>query len=128
MSQKMRMKVAADVSQYPKVLDWVEVGVSSSQIQLCVEEIFINICSYAYPEKRGDVEILLQNIDGQVEIEFIDDGIEFNPLEYKRQKPIDQPGGFGIYIVNHLMDEIKYERKNNQNHLRLKKLIKPEKT
>ncbi|MFZ4772404.1 MAG: ATP-binding protein [Chlamydiia bacterium] len=121
MSTEMRLKVPADISQYPKVLDWVESVVTSSQIQLVVEEIFINICSYAYPDKRGEVEIILKKNGGFVEIEFIDEGLEFNPLDYRRQKPIDEPGGFGIYIVNHLMDEVVYERKNEQNSLKLKK-------
>jgi anti-sigma regulatory factor (Ser/Thr protein kinase) len=117
----MRLKVPADISQYPKVLDWVESGIASSQIQLCVEEIFINICSYAYPEKKGEVEIVFRKNAEDVEFEFIDTGIEFNPLEYRRQKPIDEPGGFGIYIVNHLMDSVTYERRNDQNHLKLTK-------
>ena len=121
MSREMRLKVPADISQYPKVLDWVESGIASSQIQLCVEEIFINICSYAYPEKKGEVEIVFRKNAEDVKFEFIDTGIEFNPLEYRRQKPIDEPGGFGIYIVNHLMDSVTYERRNDQNHLKLTK-------
>ena len=121
MSAEMRLRVAANISQYPKVLDWVESMVGSSQIQLVVEEIFINICSYAYPDKRGEVEIVLRKDGDQVEIEFIDEGLEFNPLEFRRQKPIDEPGGFGIYIVNHLMDEVIYERKADKNLLRIKK-------
>jgi serine/threonine-protein kinase RsbW len=124
MSQELRMKVPADVAQYPKVLDWVESVVKSSQIQLVVEEIFINICSYAYPEKTGEVEIVLIKDEDQLQLEFIDNGLEFNPLEYRRQKPIDEPGGFGIYIVNHLMDQVTYERRDEQNHLKITKNIK----
>ncbi len=125
MSNEMRLRVQAEISQYPKVLDWVESQVASSQIQLVVEEIFINICSYAYPDQRGEIEIILKKEDDLVEIEFVDEGVEFNPLEYRRQKPLDEPGGFGIYIVNHLMDEVIYERKNEQNFLKLKKNLKP---
>jgi anti-sigma regulatory factor (Ser/Thr protein kinase) len=128
MSHELRLKVPADIAQYPKVLDWVESVVSSSQIQLVVEEIFINICSYAYPEKPGEVEIVLSKDGDEVEIEFIDDGTEFNPLEYRRQKPIDEPGGFGIYIVNHLMDDVQYERRNEQNRLKVKKNLTVKKT
>jgi len=124
MSQEMRLKVPADISQYPKVLDWIETGIASSQIQLCVEEIFINICSYAYPDTKGEVEIIFHKKDDEVHIEFIDDGLEFNPLDYRRQKPIDEPGGFGIYIVSHLMDDVSYERRNDQNHLRVIKSFK----
>lgn len=123
MSQEMRLKVPADISQYPKVLEWIETGISSSQIQLCVEEIFINICTYAYPDKKGDVEIVFRKINEDVEIEFIDQGEEFNPLEYRRQKPLDEPGGFGIYIVTHLMDAVIYDRRNDQNHLTVVKKI-----
>ena len=28
------------------------------QLSLIAEEVFVNICSYAYPEKDGDIEVV----------------------------------------------------------------------
>jgi serine/threonine-protein kinase RsbW len=57
-----------------------------------------------------------------------DDGIPFNPLEKKDPEiPAElidvKIGGLGINIVRKLMDDIRYERKQDKNRLMLKKFI-----
>ena len=54
---------------------------AQTQIDLSVEEIYVNIANYAYPEKDGKCEIHLSMKDDSVEIVFIDSGIPYNPLE-----------------------------------------------
>ena len=97
-------------------------------ISVMVEEIFVNIASYAYKEKEGVADIILDFAGDDVKITFIDSGVEFNPLA-KEDPDITLSaeerniGGLGIYMVKQTMDEVIYERKNNQNILSIKKMI-----
>lgn len=97
-----------------------------------LEEIFVNIASYAYvgTEYENDPKMQLGTLikDGFLYMVFIDKGIEFNPLLKKdpdlevsvEEKPI---GGMGIYMVKQWANEIAYERIDNQNILMVKKQI-----
>ena len=53
------------------------------QIELAVEEVFVNIASYAYGPEGGNAEIGCQVMKDplRVVIRFADQGIPFNPLE-----------------------------------------------
>ena len=55
-------------------------------------------------------------------VEFIDNGIEFNPLlkeSPKTPKNIEEAeiGGLGIFLTKELADELEYKYENDENHL-----------
>lgn len=97
---------------------------SQTQIDVAIDEIFSNIANYAYKTGEGEVTISVDFDDtlNKVLITFIDNGIQYNPLE-KVDPDITlsaeerEIGGLGIYIVKKTMDEITYEYKNGQNIL-----------
>ena len=65
---------------------------------------------------------------GTPSVEFIDNGIEFNPLLRKDPqipKTIDeaQVGGLGIYFTKKLADECYYHYTNDENHLKIIKNV-----
>ncbi len=99
-------------------------------IEEAVEEIFVNIAKYAYPVDGGDAIIEVNtNIDPHyIQIIFIDQGIQYNPLE-KEDPNFNIPladrqiGGLGIYMVKNLMDNIEYEYDNQQNKLTIIKYL-----
>ena len=98
------------------------------QIDLSVEEVFVNIAHYAYPEKEGDAEIRLSEADGVVTLVFADAGIPYDPLQ--REDPDvtlsaeeRKIGGLGILLVKKNMDEVSYSYENGRNVLTLKKRI-----
>lgn len=101
------------------------------QMELAVEEIFVNICRYAYGQKRGKAKLVLEKTkekEGAM-IRISDQGIPYDPLE--REDPDislgvqeREPGGLGIFFVKQLMDEVKYERSKNENQLILIKYRK----
>ena len=102
---------------------------AQTQIDLSIEEIFVNIASYAYPDGEGSCKIKLLMDDCNVHIVFIDSGIKYNPLE--KADPDNtlsaserQIGGLGIFLVKKNMDDVLYEYKDNQNILTLVKKIK----
>ena len=94
-------------------------------IRICAEEIFINIASYAYPEKDGAVQIEEEVDEGIIRIMFADEGLPYNPLE-KEDPDITasaqdrEVGGLGIFMVKQMADEIRYEYKENRNCLYMK--------
>lgn len=100
------------------------------QIQMAVEEIFVNIASYAYQPESGTVKI---GVEVQEEpltavITFLDHGIPYDPLS--RESPdLDIPieerdvGGLGIYLVKEIMDDVSYEYRDGQNMLTLTKRL-----
>lgn len=95
------------------------------EIDIAVEEIFVNISDYAYGGSPGPVRIQIE-IDEGVTVTFIDEGVEFDPL--KRADPdITLPekersvGGLGIYIVKKSMDEMTYRYDEGRNILTIRK-------
>ena len=97
------------------------------QIDVAVEEIFVNIASYAY-EDTGDVLIQLdvRENPAQVAITFTDSGVPFDPT--KREDPdvtlsADQRqiGGLGIFMARKTMDSMTYERTEGHNVLTITK-------
>jgi serine/threonine-protein kinase RsbW len=96
-----------------------------SEIELCVEEVLVNIFSYAYPNAPGDVEITCRSgPEGTLIVEIVDSGIPFNILSSDDPDislNIDERnvGGLGIYFVKQLMDRLEYRRENDKNFLTL---------
>ncbi len=94
------------------------------KIDVAVEEIFINIASYAYGNEVGNAEIILDINDSNTKatITFVDEGIPYNPLE--KDDPDTtlsaderQIGGLGIFIVKKSMDSIEYKNQEGKNIL-----------
>lgn len=103
-----------------------------NQVRLSCEEVLVNVISYAYPQRTGEVEIIfdLSEDKGTLFIQFIDEGISYNPLlkpDPDLEAPIEDRGigGLGVYLYKTIMDEVLYERKNEKNVLTfIKKLQK----
>lgn len=98
------------------------------QIDVAVEEIFVNIARYAYPKGTGRATLRVDVQDGVAALAFIDDGVPFDPLARPdpdvtlpaEERPI---GGLGIYMVKKSMDSVSYAREDGQNVLTLRKRI-----
>ncbi len=93
-------------------------------IDVAVEEIFVNIASYAYGDSTGNTTINI-DVDGassKATITFIDSGTPYNPLE-KPDPDVTlsaeerQIGGLGIFIVKKSMDDVSYKYEDGKNML-----------
>lgn len=101
------------------------------QIDIAVEEIYVNIAHYAYHPEVGQATICCA-VGGdplQVTIQFSDSGRPYNPL--KKEDPDTslsaeerQIGGLGIYMVKKSMDDIAYDYENGKNVLTIKKIFR----
>ena len=103
---------------------------SRIQINIVIDEIFGNICHYAYKDSVGAVTVRVEsgNTPKAVFLTFIDNGIPYNPLETEDPDITSSSeerkiGGLGIYLVKKNMDEMKYEYVNQQNRLWMEKRL-----
>ena len=103
---------------------------SSMGICVAVEEIFVNIASYAYPDGDGDASLSFGFNENERLMTLVikDNGVPFNPLE-KAEPDITLPadereiGGLGIFITKKTMDTVSYAYKNGENILTMTKKI-----
>lgn len=99
-----------------------------AHINIAVDELYINVASYAYGEGEGPVTIRVETLPEEraVCVTFIDAGQPFDPLaapEPDVTLPRSQRriGGLGILMVKKMMDEVSYEYADGQNILRIRK-------
>ena len=100
------------------------------QIRLAVEEIFVNISSYAYDPAVGPAEVSCEVLDDplRVVIQFLDGGKPFDPLaredaDTSEEALMGRIGGLGILLVKETMDDVSYEYKNGKNVLTILKKL-----
>ncbi|MBQ7195958.1 MAG: ATP-binding protein [Synergistaceae bacterium] len=134
--QNNKLDIEADVNNLDTVLAFVDeqlekYGCSPKiqmQIDVAVEEIFVNIANYAYNPEIGlaGISVETQEEPLAVTITFTDNGVPYDPL--KKPDPDvtlsaeeRQIGGLGIYMVKKSMDNISYEYKDGRNILTIKK-------
>ena len=101
------------------------------QIDVALDEVFANICNYAYPDRTDKpawVRFEVLDEGRKVRITFEDEGIPFNPLLIPAPDTtlsLEERGigGYGIFIVRRTMDEVTYERHENRNVLSFTKVL-----
>jgi anti-sigma regulatory factor (Ser/Thr protein kinase) len=93
-----------------------------AHMELAIEEIVVNICSYAYQTPPGEFTVRVTDDAAALTVEFEDNGIPFDPLSLE-DPDVDRPlqereeGGLGILLVRRIMDEVYYKRDNGLNRL-----------
>lgn len=97
----------------------------AGRLELVVEELVVNIGSYAYPDGGGDMEVdcVLGPDANRFCLILRDWGAAFDPLD--RAAPdieggLDErePGGLGIFLVREMADECTYHRNGDMNEFR----------
>ena len=102
----------------------------SMAICVAVEEIFVNIASYAYGEGTGNAALAFSFDENERLMTLVvsDEGVPFNPLD--RAEPDitlsaaeREIGGLGIFITKKTMDTVSYKYDNGRNILTMTKKI-----
>ncbi len=132
------IEVEAAVDHLQEVLDFIEsrleeVGCgmkTQMQITVSVEEIFVNIASYAYApgSGRAKVRLELSREPKLATVTFTDRGRPFDPTaqedpDVTLQAEEREVGGLGIFMTKKFMDEVRYEYRDGQNILTLRKAL-----
>ena len=100
------------------------------KLQIALDEILANIISYAYPPDAENpfAQISLAIDHRAVTMVIVDAGKPFDPLtaaDPDTTLDIDdrEIGGFGILLVRKQMDDVRYERRGDNNCLTLVKTL-----
>ena len=134
--EALRIKALTD--NLDRVLQYVDTALelmgcsmkNQIQIDMAVEELFVNIAHYAYKGTAGDAVILAgpDPKTGILRITFRDWGVPFDPLA-KTDPDISlsveerELGGLGIFMAKKIMDTMDYRYENGQNVLTMTKKI-----
>jgi anti-sigma regulatory factor (Ser/Thr protein kinase) len=94
--------------------------------QLALEEVLSNVIRHGFRDgARHAIELVLRVCAGRVDLQIVDDGAEFDPLQAPAAK-IDVPlaerraGGLGIHLLRAFASDIRYERVGDRNCLSLR--------
>ena len=132
------LEIEADTENLQRVMDFVDEHLEAAncppkvqmQIDMAVEEIFVNIASYAYQPDKGKATVRVEVGEDPItaSITFVDHGVPYDPL--KREDPdVSLPaeergiGGLGIFMVKKTMDDMRYEYRDGQNILTIVKKL-----
>ncbi|MGA7873005.1 MAG: ATP-binding protein [Candidatus Binatus sp.] len=133
-----RLIIRADSSAMRQVDGFVvafvrEQGIAADEaprILILLEELLTNLVKYGYPDRSepGRAEIALGLDGNRLEIEFIDDGRAFDPFgepapDLERPLEARTVGGLGLHILRSLTHEASYERRNENNVIRLSRVV-----
>ncbi len=130
------MTVDARIENIPAVTDFVNEHLArldcppkaQSQIDVAVDELFGNIAHYAYAPDTGQATVRVEAAESprSVTVTFTDKGRPYDPLaaedpDVTLSAEERQVGGLGVFMVKQIMDEVKYEYRDGQNILTIRK-------
>ena len=133
-----RLETDAVIENLDEVLGFVDAILEENdcppqvmiQLDVAVEEIYVNIAHYAYRPGIGKATITasFNEESRELTLVFEDSGKKFDPLA-KEDPDISLPveerqiGGLGIFMVKKSMDKVTYEYKDGKNILTIVKKI-----
>ncbi len=93
---------------------------TTMQVLVAVEEIFVNIASYAYPDGEGSADVSVSCEGGVATVSFSDGGVPFDPLakddpDVTESADERRIGGLGIFMVKKSMDSVYYDYRDGKN-------------
>jgi anti-sigma regulatory factor (Ser/Thr protein kinase) len=128
-----KSRFPSNIKELPAIFSFVKETLGNEkwvdQILLAVEEVASNIIKYSY---TASFSISIDLKPSEIIIELVDSGHYFDPTSFDVNKPLPpieklEPGGRGIVLTCKIMDQVRYFRKNNENHLVLiKHLLLPQ--
>jgi anti-sigma regulatory factor (Ser/Thr protein kinase) len=132
------LRLPAELSRLNQARDYLleqtkDIGLDArraARLELALEEIFVNICHYAYPDGGGWVELASWRDVDRFILEIADGGRAFDGSELPDpaiDAPSDarEPGGLGWFLVRRLTDALSSRREHERNIVRLTMQLQP---
>lgn len=118
------------------ILDEINVlNIDCVHVQLAVCEALNNCIEHSYHDGRqGDVDVVIEGDENQLQIEISDDGtpIQVDEIEKLLARPVPDPSGVveilphgrGLQIMRDTMDSVAFSREKDRNVVRLRKALR----
>jgi anti-anti-sigma factor len=138
MPEKSRLVIPARLEEVRRACEFVVEAAEMAGLderavyhcQMAVDETLTNVIEhgYGFESSRHKIEVICRTESNQFLITITDDSPAFNPLDHESPDPsvpLDdrEPGGWGIYFICRLMDDVQYEWVKDRNHLTLVKRL-----
>lgn len=98
-------------------------------VRLVLQELCVNIVTHAYENNGGEIElgVALAGPPTTIVITSVDRGKKAFDIDSWSPPRLDEPQvhGYGIFLIQHLMDNVEYQRQGSANHWRMTKQIVP---
>ncbi len=99
------------------------------QIDIALEEVFVNIAHYAYAPDTGTATVRVKKTPDVITITLIDSGHPYDPLakddpDVTLSADEREIGVLGIFMTKQIMDDLSYARKNGRNILTMRKALR----
>lgn len=132
MADRLEISIANDREAIPQVVAAVAGLIEENALapdiayalELAIDELVTNAISYGYPEGGGGTVTIEVAVESDLILLIMrDDGIAFDPLKQSPEPTLegsveDRPiGGLGLHLVEAMMDEVSYERRDGENRL-----------
>lgn len=116
----------AEVAQFGAANDWPADW--EFQVELAIEELVVNIVNYGFKDGGdGRIELVLNSAPDALTIDIVDNGRPFDPFSEAPPPDLDSGvedrpiGGLGVHFVKTMMDDVRYAREAQSNHVTLVK-------
>jgi len=133
------MKISSNIENLHQVRDYIRQFSASlapplpdeklDMLELAANEVAANIIRHGYgDDKPGEFKIIIIQEATGISIQFLDQGDPFNRenailFNPEADEIIDKTGGFGLFIIEEIMDKVTYDQDdlgNNRTQLFLK--------
>lgn len=126
----MKKRFKRELGQLNDIYRWIDLKTENidsnciDDIKLCVEEVFVNLVKYS---NCSYIDLFINRIDSLIELTFMDDGVQFDPLAKENEILSDSlnrsKSGIGLYILENRMDFLDYQYLNGKNVFTMRKHI-----
>lgn len=133
------LRITAQIKDIATACDFVVAAAESAGLderdahhcQLAVDEICTNIIEHGYGMDSGErcIDIICQQFDDRFVVQILDDSFPFDPLGQAEPDPRSALesrgiGGWGVYFIKKMMDEVTYDYGQGRNRLTMVKRLK----
>ncbi len=136
-AESANLTVPAEMSEIDRVRVFLKERLRGERIsdddlfhlEMALFEILVNIVRYGYPDRAGEIRVVLRIEPRAVRVEIRDRGIPFNPQAVP-PPALDEilsgreKGGLGIHLARTFTDKMTYRREGGENVLTLRKTLR----
>ena len=138
-SSRLTLELQATPAEVMRAVEAVQAFGREHQVEeaalfglaVALEECGANIVSHSYGGRAHErFQVTFERTASTLEIELRDRGPAFDPTravahEVATSEEDRPPGGWGLQLVRHYLDQVSYSREGDENVLRLIKRVAP---